>query len=167
MKTGNTQTFAEIERMGLAALRAGVKRKGIAPAFPRICDQPIEHRFAVSMRAMGFAGDEVIDIKRQARRKHVLDAESGDRDDLALVLEHGKQKALRDLLVDERDELRLRLDMEAKLPHHREAARDLLSRTGEMDRHCLPALRLAQVRDVREMMLRMPAVKLRSLVDRR
>src|ERR1700761_6748584 len=100
MKAGNAHAFTEVERMRIDPMRARVERKCLATALASMGDEPVEHSLAVSVRAKSLARYKIVDVERQAGRKHVLDAKAGNGDDLAFMLKHRELEALDDLLLD-------------------------------------------------------------------
>lgn len=87
MKCGDFQALAEIETVGVDAVRAGIEGEFGAAGFAGAGDKPVEHAIAEALRADAGVGDEIVDVEREARKEQVHDAVAGDAADGAVLVQ--------------------------------------------------------------------------------
>src|ERR1700730_12577987 len=162
MKACDSEALPKVERMSLLALCAGVEAEGVAAGLSGQSDKPLQHRLAMALRTRRRVGDQIIDVERLPARQNVLYAKACNRNNGVFMLQKRELIPL-DLLSLDASE-KLFLDQQwPKLAHHRKAASDLLGCGSDLEGpHAsmpLPVFPGAQMRDVRDMMTRVPRIK--------
>src|SRR5260370_21427386 len=118
--------------MRLLALCARVEAEGVAAGLSGQCDEPLQHRLAVTLRTRGAVSDQIVDVESLSARQHVLYAEPRNRDDGVFVFQKCELIPLGLLSLDASE--KLFLDQQwAKLAHHRKAAGNLFGCGGNLD----------------------------------
>ena len=131
METGNLHPFAQVESMGIDALRSGIQRKFVAAFFTGPVQQPIEETVAMALRSRSRIRHEVVNIQRFAREEHIHLPEAGDGPhEPGIVRQRGKLVALRLHSLDPTNEIGLG-QMWSQLNHDGETSRDVGIGSGE------------------------------------
>ena len=76
--------------MGVVPLRTRVQVNLLASVPLRLANEPIEHQFAIALRARAFVGHEVVHVEVLAAVEVVLDPEPRHTPHLALVHDRGE-----------------------------------------------------------------------------
>src|SRR5271154_2738488 len=165
VKGSNSESVPKIKGMRILAMRAGVEAEGIAVRLPGQRDKPLDHRLAMSLRARPCVCHQIVHIKSLPARQHILHAESRDRNDRSLMLKKSKLISLGLLRLHATDKLRSN-QLRTKLAHYWKAAVNLSGRSSDLDSPhasvlCLPILFGTQMRDVGNMMARVPCIQQR------
>src|SRR4051812_16540652 len=76
MKAGDMHSLAFVKAASLRALHPGIKMQLSAPSLARVGGEPLQHCRAVSLRAVRFAGDQIVYIEISLDRQNVSNDES-------------------------------------------------------------------------------------------